>query len=184
MLCAYDRRTTPDGVLDDINHTHPTLSEKAEGSVDNRAFVAPTTFLDQLAHRDVDAIEAEAPALELFDQLPGTSRRSVAALAENTELERPQIDALALAVGEVVTNAIVHGQPPVVVRAWAPSDRVVVSVVDHGGGLQDPFVGMLPVPSAAGGLGLHVVYQTCSLVTMSRTDEDFTVHLTMHPSPL
>jgi hypothetical protein len=39
---------------------------------------------------------------------------------------------------------------------------------------------MIPVETApSGGLGLHVVYQTCSLVTMSRVDNCFTIHLTM-----
>ena len=42
---------------------------------------------------------------------------------------------------------------------------------------------MVPLDTApAGGLGLHVVYQTCSLVTMSWGESDFTVHLTMRPA--
>jgi anti-sigma regulatory factor (Ser/Thr protein kinase) len=180
MLCPYDRRTTPASVLDDVEHTHPFLTAPADGPVGNAGFLDPEAFLGDLAARDLDPIEEEAPTLELVDQLPGTSRRSVAALAEDTELDRSTIEALSLAVGEVATNAVVHGQPPIVLRAWALPDRVVVSVLDHGSGPADPFVGMLPLDTApSGGLGLHVVYQTCSLVTMSRTASDFTVHLTM-----
>jgi anti-sigma regulatory factor (Ser/Thr protein kinase) len=184
MLCPYDRRTTPAWVLDDVEHTHPFLTGAGDRPVSNAGFLDPAAFLGDLAARDRDPIESEAPTLELVDQLPGASRRSVAALAENTELDRSTIDALSLAVGEVATNAVIHGQPPVVLRAWALPDRVVVSVLDHGSGPTDPFVGMLPLDNApTGGLGLHVVYQTCSLVTMSRTASDFTVHLTMRRSP-
>jgi anti-sigma regulatory factor (Ser/Thr protein kinase) len=180
MLCPYDRRSTPSSVLEDVKHTHPFLADPGAGPVSNAGFVEPTSFLDELAARDLDPIESEAPTLELVDELPGASRRSVAAMAENFDFDRPTIEALALAVGEVVTNAVVYGRPPVVLRAWALPDRFVVSVLDHGSGLGDPFVGMLPLDNApSGGLGLHVVYQTCSLVTMSRTDSDFTVHLTM-----
>jgi anti-sigma regulatory factor (Ser/Thr protein kinase) len=180
MLCPYDRRVTPSSVLDDVTRTHPWLADPSDGPVSNSRFVEPTSFLDDLAERDLDPIESEAPTLELVDQLPGTSRRSVAALAENANFDRPTIEALALAVGEVATNAVVYGRPPVVLRAWALPDRVVVSILDHGSGPDDPFVGMLPLHSApAGGLGLHVVYQTCSLVTMSRSASEFTVHLTM-----
>jgi anti-sigma regulatory factor (Ser/Thr protein kinase) len=181
ILCPYDRRTTPLSVLDDVRRTHPLLTAADDELADNAAFVAPKAFLGDLAERDLDPIERDAPALELVDQLPGASRRSVAALAENAGFDRSAIEALALAVGEVVTNAFVHGRAPVVLRAWSAADRIVVSVLDHGGGPVDPFVGMLPVDvaPAGGGLGLHVVYQTCSLVTMSRNESDFTVHLTM-----
>ena len=181
MLCPYDRRTTPGAVLDDVRRTHPLLTATDDELVNNAAFVEPTAFLGDLAERDLDPIESDRPALELVDQLPGTSRRSVAALAESTELDPGTIEALALAVGEVATNALSHGQPPIVLRAWSAPDRVVVSVRDHGGGPVDPFVGMVPLnmAPAGGGLGLHVVYQTCSLVTMSWNETDFTIHLTM-----
>ena len=184
MLCPYDRRLTPSSVLDDVNRTHPFLAAATDGPIGNAGFVDPAAFLGDLADRDLDPIEAEQPALELVNQLPGTSRRSVSALAESTDLDRPSIEALALAVGEVVTNAVIHGRPPVVLRAWAAEDRVmVVSVLDHGHGPRNPFVGMVPLDTApAGGLGLHVVYQTCSLVTMSWGESDFTVHLTMRPA--
>ena len=106
MLCPYDRRLTPSSVLDDVNRTHPFLAAATDGPISNAGFVDPAAFLGDLAHRDLDPIEAEQPTLELVDQLPGTSRRSVSALAESTDLDRPSIEALALAVGEVVTNAV------------------------------------------------------------------------------
>jgi anti-sigma regulatory factor (Ser/Thr protein kinase) len=180
MLCPYDRRTTPDSVIEDVRCTHRYLSGDDEHPVLNDRFVEPSEFLGDLARRDVDPVESESPELTIVDQPPRTSRHAVSALAASIDLDGAVVEGLSLAVGEVVTNAIRHGRPPVVVRAWAPSDRVVVSVRDHGDGPADPFVGMVPARSAPlGGLGLHVAYRTCSLVTMERSDDDFTVHLTM-----
>src|SRR5262245_20533591 len=70
VLCPYDRRTTPRSVLDDVTHTHPKLMAMNHELVSNAAFVEPTTFLGDLADRDLDPIESESPALELVDQLP------------------------------------------------------------------------------------------------------------------
>jgi anti-sigma regulatory factor (Ser/Thr protein kinase) len=177
LLCPYDRRLARSQVLDDIARTHPTMFPNDAG---NSQFVRPDTFLADLASRDIDPVEVEAPAIELVDQRPRVFRSAVAALAATTELTETTTDALVLAVGEIVTNAILCGRPPVVVRAWATPDRVVVTVRDHGDGLADPFIGMLPVASApTGGLGLHIAYQACTLVTMTRGPGSFTVHLTM-----
>ncbi|HET9548056.1 MAG TPA: sensor histidine kinase [Desertimonas sp.] len=180
MLCAYDRRSAGPDVLGDVVGSHPALCPDGDGQRNPR-FVPPVRFLADLAARDVDPIEGGPPAVVLYDPRAAVSRGAVASLATAADFDPVTIEALVLAVGEVVTNAIVSGQPPVVVRAWAPPGRIVVAVEDHGPGPDDPFVGMLPLASAPnGGLGLHLVYQLCTLVTFSRGSPGFTVHLTMH----
>jgi anti-sigma regulatory factor (Ser/Thr protein kinase) len=183
MLCLYDRRVAPPQILDDVTLAHPLLAADGDGS-GNPRFVPPATLLANLARRDVDPIETQRPALELVDQLSSVSRHAVAALAATTSLDESSIESLVLALGEVVTNALTSGRPPVVVRAWVADDRIVVTVQDSGTGPSDPFVGMLPTANApAGGLGLHIAYQSCTLVTMTRGPSDFTVHLTMRSAP-
>lgn len=182
MLCLYDRRLLDGELLGDINRAHPLLCARG-GDHHNPQFVQPVTLLADLARRDVDALEDGRPQFVLVDQRPAVSRHAVAALAATTTLDRSSIEDLVLAVGEVVTNALTCGQPPVEVRAWAADDAVVVTVRDHGSGPSDPFVGMLPKETApAGGIGLHIAYQSCTLVTMTRGLSDFTVHLTMRNS--
>ena len=61
-----------------------------------------------------------------------------------------------LAVSEVTTNAVVHGSGPIDVAMDATSDRLRVTVTDHGGGTPalhrpDPRHGEI------GGWGLHLV---------------------------
>ena len=72
---------------------------------------------------------------------------------------------LVIAVSEVATNGLVHGAPPVRLRAWRHGGTLVVQVDDNGG---------RPIPAAAGhqrpdnasigGLGLWLVRQLAGVV--------------------
>ena len=180
VLCPYDRRRTPPHVLADIAMTHTVITDHNGDHDPNPNYTEPSRMLANLADRDIDPLETEPPAIELIDQQPGANRRAVAALATTVGLDEHAIESLVLAVGEIITNAILYGRPPVSLRAWAGADRVVAAIQDHGPGPDDPFVGMLPVSTAEpGGLGLHVAYQACTLLTMTQQPDDFTVHLTV-----
>lgn len=99
-------------------------------------------------------------------------------LATETTIAREDIDALTIGVSEVVTNAIVHGEPPVEVRAWEDHDRVVVTVDDAGPGPRDPFVGLVPPgDEVAGGRGLWITHQLCDDVEMTSSPDGFTIRL-------
>ena len=180
MLCPYDRRRTPPHVLADVARTHTVITDHNGDHDPNPSYTEPLRMLASLADRDIDPLEAEPPAIELIDQQPGANRRAVAALATTVGLDELAIESLVLAVGEIITNAILYGRPPISFRAWAAADRVVATIQDHGPGPDDPFVGMLPVnTNKPGGLGLHVAYQACTLLTMTQQPDDFTVHLTV-----
>ena len=61
-----------------------------------------------------------------------------------------------LVLSELVTNALVHGEDPPVVRAAFTESRLELSVTDAG----DRLPTVLPVdPDRIGGFGLHVVDQ-------------------------
>lgn len=87
------------------------------------------------------------------------ARRRVTALAEIAGLEEPELFELSVAVGEALTNAVVHGSPggaadEVDVRFFNFADEVAVEIVDGGTGSAT-----LPVcaPSAwsGSGRGIH-----------------------------
>ena len=95
--------------------------------------------------------------------------------------ETPPLDAvehLVFAVSEVVTNALIHGRPPVRFRLWTAPDRIVATVTDRGDGPADPFAGLLPVTdTCSAGLGLWLTHQLCRHVTLDTTDDGFTIRL-------
>jgi serine/threonine-protein kinase RsbW len=66
----------------------------------------------------------------------GAVRRTMA-----REVEAEPLDALLLCVSELVTNAVEHGAPPVVLRVGDADEGILLEVLDGGGGSpqkQDP----------------------------------------------
>ena len=68
----------------------------------------------------------------------------MAGFARHQRLPMRELDNLVFATHEAVTNALLHGRPPTVLRLWAQPDRVTVTVTDTGPGPADPLVGLLP----------------------------------------
>ena len=97
---------------------------------------------------------------------------------EPPPLDAADVEHLVFAVSEAVTNALIHGRPPVRFRLWTAPDRIVATVTDRGDGPADPFAGLLPVTdTCSAGLGLWLTHQLCSHVTLDTTDDGFTIRL-------
>jgi anti-sigma regulatory factor (Ser/Thr protein kinase) len=84
-----------------------------------------------------------------------------------------------IGASEALANAVRHGRPPVELRAWAAPNRVLVVVGERSNGPRDP---LRRVPAEAGeqvdsGLGLWIIRQVCSRVTLTKTPDGFTVRL-------
>jgi anti-sigma regulatory factor (Ser/Thr protein kinase) len=83
---------------------------------------------------------------------------------------------VALAVSEAVTNAIVHGYRKATSRmlrleAWLHGDRLMVRVVDHGGGMR-------PNPQWSGlGIGLQLIRLIADEVSVDSSESG--VRITM-----
>jgi anti-sigma regulatory factor (Ser/Thr protein kinase) len=177
-LCPYDSRITSSEVLDDVAQTHPYLATADGRHIRNDRYTHPEVFLTQPRPTHPDPLEETPPLIGLIDPTPLAARQAVREISPTTCLTPTDIEGLVVAVCEAVTNAICHGRPPVQLRLWAGLDRIVVTVTDHGAGPTDPFVGLLPVVTApAGGLGLWLTHQLCSLVTLDKLTEGFTIRL-------
>lgn len=174
-MCPYDTRDTTDEVLVDVGRTHPRLA----GAVgDNADYVNPAEFVAARDRGDPDPLEEDASVLDLDDPSPREARRHAAALAAGAGLDRAEVEGLEVAVGEIVTNASVHGEPPVTVRGWQGAGRVLVSVRDRGSGPADPFAGYLPGNlMGEGGFGLNLAYQLCRHVSLAADPDGFTVRM-------
>ncbi|WP_410614168.1 anti-sigma factor RsbA family regulatory protein [Amycolatopsis sp. lyj-109] len=175
-MCAYDTRTTPRHVLDDVARTHPFVATPG-GHHPNTGYVDPPSFLADPRPMKPLPIEGTAPLAELTDPRPADARRAVLATAP-VDLPAAEVDDLVLAVSEIVDNALRYGRPPVRVRVWAGAGQMVVSVHDAGAGPGDPFAGLLPADRSIGGRGLWIVHQICSQVTLHRDETGFTARLT------
>jgi anti-sigma regulatory factor (Ser/Thr protein kinase) len=206
-LCAYDTRITPGPVLDDVARTHPHLAT-AHGRWSNPRYQDPAEFLNRRSPSQADPVEtASPPVIDLIDPTPAAARdavhtasmtrpdsvrpdptapstiqveapRPVIPQREITQLDPTDIEHLVFAVSEAVTNALIHGRPPVRFRLWTAPDRFVATVTDRGDGPADPFVGLLPViDTSSAGLGLWLTHQLCSHVTLDTTDDGFTIRL-------
>jgi anti-sigma regulatory factor (Ser/Thr protein kinase) len=186
-VCPYDGRLVDGAVLEDVVCTHPRLATAggpdrgpgaAHTSEVNDNYAEPAAFLAARARSSLDPLEDGVPDVTHGDPTPVDARRAIGALAEGLPLGADAADRLVLAVSELVTNAVVHGRPPVDLRAWAGEGRIVVTVRDAGTGPDDPFVGLLPQQdTAVGGLGLWMVNQSCARVALVRDDDGFVVRV-------
>jgi anti-sigma regulatory factor (Ser/Thr protein kinase) len=187
-VCAYDRRALAPDMVADLHATHPWIGQDGEHRRNDR-YQHPVNFLVRHSGDPPDPIERTPPAVELVDPSAVTARATVKWFAHR-RLPDQEIDKLIFATHEAVTNALRHGQPPIVLRLWAQPGRVTVTVTDAGPGPSDPLVGLLrsgpTTGSASGlpadpGLGLWLVHQLVD-VTRRNDPDGYTIGLTAtHP---
>lgn len=156
-VCTYDTAIIPAELLDEARGAH--IDSDAAG----RPTAAPTPSPITL------------PSAEPLVRVQVESSRS--ARHTITEAYRDLIgeDALGdltLIVSEVVSNALLHGAPPVTMSAWydAADATSVIDVSDHGRGIDDPFVDLRPPRQRPGGAGMWIVGQLSERVTSDRVD--------------
>lgn len=177
-LCPYDTRTAPPEVLDDVRRTHTHVVTPDGHRQPSSTYQDPREFLTTAVTSWPDAVEASTPALDLTDPTPAQARNAVGSLPETAALAYDDLNGLVLSVSEAVTNAHLHGHPPVRLRAWTTPGRVVVTVTDHGRGPTDPVAGLMPASGGRpGGLGLWLTHQLCAYVSLQRRPEGFTIRL-------
>ncbi|WP_036375006.1 sensor histidine kinase [Micromonospora sp. ATCC 39149] len=177
-LCAYDTRSTPAPVLRDVARTHPRHATPDGGRMPSPGYTDPFTYLRENRPAPPDPLQSTPPVVELFMPTAAQARAAVYA-ADGGRLPADDVEDLVVAVSETVTNAMRHGRPPVCLRLWVGTDRMVATVSDGGDGPKDPFTGLLPVGDGTdGGLGLWITYQSCNHVTAHRGPGGYTLRLT------
>jgi anti-sigma regulatory factor (Ser/Thr protein kinase) len=178
-VCVYDTRTTPGYVLDDVERLHSHLATPDGRHTLNTRFVSPEAVMADRPPPAPDPLEAQPPAVMLIDPTQSAARQAIRSVSTYSEVDGRTVDDLLIGVSEAVSNGVMYGRPPVVVRAWTSPDRVVVTVTDQGPGPSDPLVGLTPVPNQMlGGLGLWIAHQLCADTALVTSDDGFTVRLT------
>ncbi|MFI5915835.1 anti-sigma factor RsbA family regulatory protein [Dactylosporangium sp. NPDC051541] len=175
-VCPYDIRSCAPEVIEQVRRTHPYIATTA-GHRPNPDFADPEDFLRTRRTAWRDPLESTPPRAHLTDPMPAEMRAAVIAAAAHSAVPPPDLKGLVLAATEVVTNALVHGAPPVDARVWTAERRVLVTVADAGPGPRSRLAGIRPVRTPTGGLGLWIAHQSCAHVDLRHEEGRFTVRL-------
>jgi anti-sigma regulatory factor (Ser/Thr protein kinase) len=174
VLCPYDATSLDQRVLADAERTHPELIRGGEHHR-SAAYGGPTVPV--ACEQPLSASPPDAVALSFgFDELVDV-RALVSERATAAGMGREGVMDLVLAVNELATNAVRHGDGGGTLHVWARPTRVVCQVDDRGQ-ITDPLAGRrTPAPDAAGGIGLWTVNQLCDLVEVRSSDTGTTVRV-------
>ncbi|MFI0367666.1 anti-sigma factor RsbA family regulatory protein [Actinomadura sp. 1N219] len=183
LLCPY-AATLPAGVVAAARKTHPETLRGAR-ALANPGFVDPWAYCEQC---DSEPLPAPPPGADTFKiDRPDLFwlRAYVSEYARATPLPEDGVQRLLVAVTEVVTNALRHGEPPIVLRMWtdAPDGQpaFVCEVSDGGRWPPGSGYGLIPPrPLAAksgGRFGLWAVRLLCSVVQIRTGDHGSVVRL-------
>lgn len=141
VTCVWDARRHSAMIMDNVRsvHSHEILAGGREPSP------GYTRAREYLAGRDEVALPLPvrvdwSAGLMTVDGLPSL-RRELRDWARQHGFAGSAVSDVLLAVNEVATNGVLHGQPPVEVYAWHHRDTLIVQVDDCGG---------TPIPAAAG----------------------------------
>ena len=175
--CLYDTRIAPPEVVDAAKRLHHHVLEGDGTHNPSRSFEAVGSLADFFSP-PLDPLEHTPPTVELVDPTPAQVRATIRQLSAGL-LRLGQGQDLVIAASEAVTNALIHGAPPVRVRLWIGEDRVIVAVHDEGEGPADPLVGLLPQTTSGrfSGRGLWIAHQLDIEVALFAVGTGFTVRL-------
>ncbi len=166
FICLYDRSELPQAALDHWLSAHP---EVVDGAV---ACPCATFEPPERLVRELDAGGATAPPRDHYDIAFGGDHHAfrglLAGLAVECGLGADRAEELVLAANEIVTNAVIHGEPPIAARCWVADGDFVCEISDGGQGVADPFAGWtLPPAGAEGGWGLALARRICDALEVT-----------------
>ncbi len=166
VVCLWDERRHPPDVLAHVRTVHPQLLSTS-GPIVSTEYRMPTDYLTRYetpppappADLDLD-VHLNSP-----DDL-ASLRRLLHTWGDTHGLSEPDADDIVIAVDEIATNALEHGQPPARVRGWITPEALFVQVDDHGRTRIPVTTGYIRPPSdARRGRGLWIARQLADVLT-------------------
>lgn len=158
IVCPYDARRLPAGVVDDARRTHSHEAVAPRSPRHNEAFVDPQAFVAPLPLAMQGAVVAEidfALDVDLHAVRQTAGRAGIeAGLSDERAAE------LMVVASELATNALVHGRSPGRLRACCDERALTLEVSDTGEHRLEPLAGFRPPPwNTVGGVGLWISRQ-------------------------
>ena len=148
VLCPYDASRLASHELEAVVHTHPQIL----GAGPNPRYVDPRSFVRAHAHGAAPPPKSARHRIDGAEDV-ASARALVRAAADGLGLAQQSIDDLSLAVSEVVTNALCHGEEPRCLSVYVCDGHLVCQITDAGAGLPDPLAGYLPPAGALAATG-------------------------------
>lgn len=175
LLCPYDVAALSGDVIAEAHRSHPVVVEveRHRGSTS----YGGAHHVGAMFESDLPLVEVAVSQRMLERSDLATARADVAAHALSAGLPMERADELALAVHEVVVNALEHGGGRGELRIWE-EDQALVCEVRDSGHIPDPMVGRrAPDWHDERGRGLWMANQLCDLVQVRSGDAGTTVRI-------
>jgi anti-sigma regulatory factor (Ser/Thr protein kinase) len=157
LLCPF-RAALPEPVLADVRRTHPELLAAGRAAA-SPSFADPGPFIRDHSVVSYPPLSAASIGFGSPGDLAGV-RRFLRARLATAGLAPGAVQAMITAVGEVVSNALVHGRAPRRLWVYPEGGYLVCHVHDSGPGFADPLAAyQIPGPQALLGNGLWLARQ-------------------------
>ncbi|WP_067452902.1 sensor histidine kinase [Actinomadura macra] len=182
FLCTY-ASSLPAGVVASSRQTHPE-TVRGVTALPNPGYMDPWAYSAQCDREPLPAPPPGAESLKVDRPDLYWLRAYVSEYARQTRLPEESLQRLLVAVTEIVTNALRHGEPPIVLRMWieASDDEPALACEVADEGRWDPGTGfglIPPRPADTGGgrFGLWAVRLLCASVQIRSGEGGTTVRL-------
>jgi anti-sigma regulatory factor (Ser/Thr protein kinase) len=174
IVCPYDTRAVPDGIVADAARTHPELIDPA-GPYPSPRYQEPADFAAACDTRPLPEPDGRVFEHPISSADLRALRAFLRARAFEAGLSGDRLNDLVVAVNETATNVIRHGAGHGKLRIWTEDQDLVCEVTDHAGLLTDSLAGYRPPAfEATSGQGLWTARQLCDLFQV-RAEPDRTV---------
>ncbi|BFU45990.1 ATP-binding protein [Krasilnikovia sp. MM14-A1004] len=166
VTCVWDARRHSTLIIENVRllHNHEIIDG---GTL---VPVAHVPAVDYLAHRNEIPLPTPPATTDLDLCLSGLGeigslRTAVRSWVRHQSFSDTAAIDIVIAVAEVATNGVIHGDAPVRVRAWRYANTLVVQVDDAGGRPLPPIAGYLsPDGHADAGRGMWLARQLADVV--------------------
>jgi anti-sigma regulatory factor (Ser/Thr protein kinase) len=185
ILCPYDTRALPAGIVRAAIRTHPELAVGPRESAPSGHYADPADFYAECDAAMPSGIPAGHDDIPFARGQSATVRRALAAYARGLGVPEQRNYDMVTAVHEAVMNAVRYGGGRGVVRLRSDPDFVICEVSDGGTSAPPtPFPGHLPPdPRAASGHGMWALRQLSDLVTEDLGPEGSVVRMYFRRPP-
>jgi anti-sigma regulatory factor (Ser/Thr protein kinase) len=178
LLCPYDTAALPRDVIAEAERSHPILVRDgghSTSSVYLRDHPVPARWDQPLPPPPDNA--CHYPIGPAADTLVAV-RQAALEQARRAGLPSTAADNFIVAVSEIATNALCHGNGVGVMRLWQDEHALICDISDQGRLNAPPLLGRLePSIEQHGGRGLWLANQLCDLVQVRTGTSGTTIRL-------